>query len=322
MIHFIVNPSSRSGRGIRLWEALKEKLDEAFIPYDCYFTRSCSETAAYTASVTAFGQNDAEPSLAGAGFFHHIAILGGDGTVNEVLNGIIDRKHTCISYFPTGSGNDLARSIGLRANAKNAFSHLTGSPRPMTVDIGRMSGTDQNGTAVSHLFVISSGMGFDAAVCARSLGGRAKKLLNRLGLGKLTYLINALVCLFETKDSSCSISLDDQTFISRPSLFFCVAMIERFEGGGFPFCPAANAQDGLFDICLVSGLKKRQVAYLLPMALFGKHTFAREVELFRAGKLEITASSPLYVHTDGEVPGKFLHITIDQPEQPHITFLV
>ena len=322
MIHFIINPTSRSGRGIHLWEALKSQLDGAQMAYDCYFTKSYEETVSYVAGITAFDQDDADLALPGRKFLHHIAVLGGDGTVNEVLNGVVDREHTCISYLPTGSGNDLARSIGLRSSAKEAFSHLTGELKPLTVDVGRVSGVDENGVSVSRMFAISSGIGFDAAACAKSTGNGAKKLLNRIGLGKLTYLANAFVCLFQTPDSSCTITLDDKTKLTRASLFFCVSMIQKFEGGGFPFCPAADSQDGMFDVCVVSDIKKRHVSYVLPLALFGKHTITRFVQILRAKKIEIETSIPLWVHTDGEVPGKFSRIVIEQPEQGHITFLL
>jgi len=101
MIHFIINPSSQSGQSQDIWKLLQQKLNEASVSYDSYFTCNYAETLAYVSKLTSNPEEE----------LHHLAVLGGDGTFNEVINGISDRIHTVVSYLPTGSGNDLARSL-------------------------------------------------------------------------------------------------------------------------------------------------------------------------------------------------------------------
>lgn len=312
-IHFVINPASHSGKGLKQWNTLKEKLDCSGLSYDSYFTHSFQETVDYVSRITSALPEETDE----ADCYYHLAVLGGDGTVNEVINGIADRAHTCITYIPTGSGNDLARALGITSDQEDAFLRLTAPQASRRVDIGLL--TADSGKA-SRLFAISSGIGFDAASCAMSLNSAMKKVLNRIGMGKLIYLFNAMICLFHTPPCSCTMRLDHSLTVSCTGLLFCVSMIQKYEGGGFPFCPTACATDGLFDICLISGIKKRYVSYLLPMALFGRHVSTRFVKRYRAERIELHTSVPLYVHTDGEIPGQFQDIVITKPEVPYIRF--
>lgn len=312
MIHFIINPASCSGKSLEQWNKLKARLDCLPIKYDTYFTKSYEDTAAYTAAVTAKDRDK--------GGLHQLAILGGDGTVNEVINGIADRRNTCITYFPTGSGNDLARSLGIECNMEDSIKRLTSMDSVRKVDIGKLTCYSKRSKPLTRLFVISSGIGFDAASCARSLKSRLKTALGRLGLGKLIYLINALYCLFHIPPCECIIKLDDEIKIVRKKLLFCVSTIQKYEGGGFPFCPITRDNDGIYDICLVNGIHLRNTIYLIPMAAFGMHVKSRFVSRYRAKTIEIFTSVPLYVHADGEVPGAYRHIKISVPEDGTLMF--
>lgn len=295
MIHFIINPSSQSGQSQETWNLLQQKLNEASVSYDSYYTRNYEETLAHVSELTSNPQEE----------LHHLAILGGDGTFNEVINGISDRTHTVVSYLPTGSGNDLARSLGISRDPMDMVRRLTGSFNPRPIDIGRISYDSKQ-----RLFAISSGIGFDAAACAVSPHPKLKSFLNHIKLGRLTYLLNALYCLLHRTTSGVQIVIDDQISVKRPDFLFCVSMIQNYEGGGFPFCPTSVNNDGYLDVCLVDGIKKRHALYLLPLALFGRHVTSRFVRRYRGKKIDVTTSVPLYVHADGEVLGQYSHITI------------
>lgn len=300
MIHFIVNPSSQSGQSQEVWSLLQQKLNEASVPYDSYFTRNYEETLAYVSKLTSNPEEE----------LHHLAVLGGDGTFNEVINGISDRVHTVVSYLPTGSGNDLARSLGISRDPSEMISRLTNPLALRPIDIGCLSGTNEKGEHINRIFAISSGIGFDAAACAVSPHPKLKSVLNHLKLGRLTYLLNALYCLFHRTSAGVQVIIDNQLTIKRPDFLFCVSMIQNYEGGGFPFCPTSVNNDGYLDVCLVDGIKKRHAMYLLPLALFGRHVTSRFVRRYRGKTITLKTTEPLYVHADGEVLGQFSNITV------------
>lgn len=162
-----------------------------------------------------------------------------------------------------------------------------------------------------RFFAVSSGIGFDAAVCEEALTSRFKSTLNKLGLGKLTYLTIALQQLIAAKRVSCDIYLDEeQTPIHIDRLLFTAFMIHKYEGGGFQFCPMADDSDGKLDLCIVGSLPKPVILAALPTAFFGKHYIFSSIRHYAASKVRFQTSIPLWVHTDGEVYTKSNSITV------------
>ncbi|MBR3642827.1 MAG: diacylglycerol kinase family lipid kinase [Parasporobacterium sp.] len=325
MIHFIVNPSSRSGQGKKIWEQVEAFLKESGTVYDSYFTKNYDETVAYVQDVT----NSDEPLP------HHLAILGGDGTVNEVINGIFRPEDTCISYLPTGSGNDLASCLGIRKDALSLAKRLSEDLKQVSADIGEaVCSRDDGQPPLIRRFLISSGIGFDAACCDKSSGGKLKKFLNRVGLGKLSYVASSLYCLRHAPEAKCVLTLGNRTAGSSEDpkespgslkesfddFLFCVGMIQKSEGGGFPFCPDADPSDSLFDMCLIHHVHLWRFLRLMPLARFGKHVGSRFIVIKRAARISVHTDVALTVHTDGEVLGKFTHLDIRNPEHNKITF--
>ena len=168
--------------------------------------------------------------------------------------------------------------------------------------------TEKSGSG--RYFGVSCGLGFDAAVCEEILSSKLKKVMNKLGLGKLTYLGIALKQLFAAKKVSCEIILDDNQIITLPRFLFVAGMIHQYEGGGFKFCPGADFHDGIMDICLVGNVPKPVILLALPTAFKGKHYLFKGVDKYSARKMTVKTGSPLWVHTDGEVFAKTDSITL------------
>ena len=164
-------------------------------------------------------------------------------------------------------------------------------------------------------FAVSCGIGFDAAVCEEALHSNIKKICNKIGLGKLTYLGIALKQLFAAKSVSCNLILDEEPPIHINKLLFITSMIHRYEGGGFMFCPDANAADGYLDLCVVGDVPKLLILAALPTAFKGKHYFIKGVTAYRAKKVRIEISKPLWLHTDGEVCRKTTTFTATCQQQ-------
>ena len=115
MYHFIVNPAARSGLGKETWRELRPLLDQKELPYQVHFTRYQTHATKIAKEITSDGAR------------HILIVLGGDGTVNEVLNGICHLSQTELGYIPLGSGNDLARGLGLPADPKEALEKMDAS---------------------------------------------------------------------------------------------------------------------------------------------------------------------------------------------------
>ena len=193
MYYIIMNPSSQSGQGLRIWKRLESVFLERKIPYRMMESTHSGHVAELAVEITsADSAGDAPVNL---------LILGGDGTVNEALQGIRDFSSVNIGFIPTGSGNDLARDMKLDRDPVKILESILNENAPREADLGLLTingsleaTPKREGAKASgrRFFVISSGIGFDAAVCEEALSSRLKDVLNKMKLGKLTYLGIAL----------------------------------------------------------------------------------------------------------------------------------
>lgn len=297
MYHIIVNPASGSGAGLQIW---KEQVEPALlrqgIPYRSYFSKAAGDVARLAGEILA--EN--------AGQTVSLIILGGDGTVNEALLGMEDTTGVVLGYIPTGSSNDLARDLQIPTSPSDALDLILHSGRERLMDLGTV--TYENGR--KRRFAVSCGIGYDAAICQEALHSRIKNVLNKLGLGRLTYLGVALKQLLGAKKISGRLLLDDGATLEIKNMLFTACMLHRFEGGGFMFCPDADDADGRLDMCVVGDIPKFKVLLALPSAFRGRHYRYKGVNACRAASLTIESSAPLWVHTDGEVERQSRRITV------------
>ncbi len=286
MYHFIVNPNSRSGAGMKIWIQLESVLKREHISFRAYFTRGAGHAAQLARMVTE------SPSSRSRCI---VVAIGGDGTVNEVINGLCLEHSPIFGYIPTGSGNDFAKGLCLPSDPHEALHNILRPSHIESVNVGCMYSEGQE-----RRFIGSSGMGFDASICLEALRSPIKRFLNTFRLGKLTYVLIALKQLAAFRPVPLSLHLDgrERLFFSK-AYFFCVMNLP-YEGGGFRFAPDAKKADGLLDICVLHDVSKPKILFLLPLALFGLHTRFQGVTVRRCSSLQATASRPLAVHADGE----------------------
>jgi YegS/Rv2252/BmrU family lipid kinase len=293
MYHFIVNPASRSGRGGKLWAQLESVLEERDTEYKVYFSKRAGYVAEHVRALTEAWNSGDNPEAM------KIIILGGDGTVNEALQGIADFERVEIGYIPTGSSNDLARDLQISNEPLELLDVILAGKVLRTMDVGVVSFADGR---PSRRFAVSSGIGFDAAVCAEVLTSQLKDALNKVGMGKLVYLAIALKQILFAQKEAANIYLDgSEEPIHLKKFRFVAGMVHKFEGGGFKFCPNADDSDGLLDICLVGDISTPKILSALPSAFKGKHFKFKGIDEYRCRTLRVEVSSPLWVHTDGEV---------------------
>ena len=236
--YFIINPKARSGMGERVWKALEPEVRKRRIEYLSFLTKRRKHAEKIAAKIT------------GDGGEYTIVVLGGDGTVNEVINGIAFPERTTLGYIPNGSSNDFARGLGIPREPQKALEVVLRPQEHVCMDIGEIS--REGG---SRRFLVSAGIGFDAAVCHEVCVSKWKAVLNRIGLGKLSYAVVALDRLRKDSYVKLHMTFLDGTEKVFPHTYFTAFMNLPYEGGGFRFCPKASPQDGLLDVVVLYGVK-------------------------------------------------------------------
>lgn len=330
MYYFIVNPVSGSGRGLAVWKTVEEELRRLHIEYRAFLLSDRGEARSLAAA------------LSGSSTPCTLVAVGGDGTINEIINGLSSFRNITFACIPTGSGNDFVRGLGLEKDPVRALHKILRPKEIRKIDIGvtlcegkpgsfagtrssseetrssggtRPSAGSGQDPAIPCSFAVSSGTGYDAAVCKSVLTSKLKTLLNRFHSGKLVYLVTALRQLLTMKLPSIRVTVDEEAPRSFPGAYFAAAMNLPYEGGGFRFCPDARPDDGCLDLIVVSGISRLRALALLPLALFGKHAGHEGIQIIPCKKAVIESCEARCVHTDGEIPGFFQKITFSIKEE-------
>ena len=232
MYHIIVNKKSRSGRGEKLWPVIEGELERRRTEFRVYPTKyhgSARETAARLTAKGVWNPDDV------------LLAIGGDGTANEAVDGITSLSDVKFGYIPTGSGNDFARGAGIPSDPLQALEAvLKGEEKEINIGTALLGSQKRR-------FLVSTGIGFDAGICHEALASKIKNTLNRLHLGKLTYVMIALRQLFYLEPFTLDAALENGEHRSFENVLFAVAMNFPYEGGGFCFCPILpNGKSAIF----------------------------------------------------------------------------
>lgn len=226
-----------------------------------------------------------------------ILVLGGDGTLNEVLNGLLQIKHEPkipIAYIPTGSGNDFARGNHL-GTAKQALEHLQRVTQSQMLNIGKIHGDAPHHT--TKYFVNSIGIGLDAAVVAHANETAWKKRFNKIGLGSLSYLIAVLTIFFKQNAFQMTIT-NGKNYIQIPNAFLVSLTNQPYFGGGIAILPNANFHKHELDLIISE-----------------KTSFFRFLMMFAALKKDGSHLKFKSIHKIPLVRGAQIHVRDFQPGQ-------
>ena len=302
MYYFIVNPNSRSGAGLDIWNRLRSILESRGISYTGYLTRYIGHAITLSRQISSSGSPDNPVRL---------ITVGGDGTIHEVLTGITDFDNVIFGYIPTGSGNDFCRGMGLPRDPYDALNSILKEERILSMDVPVYTSGDS-----SCRFGISTGTGYDAAVCQEVLVAPAKRFFNRLHLGKLVYLAVALRQLIYRSPVTVTVEIDDQPPRTFSRAYFGAVMNLPYEGGGFRFCPKARPDDGLLDVIVIRNIPKLLLLFCLPTAFFGGHTRIPGVHIFQGRSIHIKTASPQPIHKDGESGGIRSEFSVTLEKKP------
>ena len=281
--HFIVNPRARSGLGEMLWKQLEPELCRKRIDYQIHLTTKKKDAGKIASEITEDGQE------------HMFVVLGGDGTLNEVLSGIKSLEKVTLGYIPIGSSNDFARGTGIPGDPFEALDTILSPKKVEKMDIGVLKRGGKG-----RRFAVSAGIGFDAAVCHEVCVSKWKRVLNLLKIGKLSYAVVAMDRIIKDRPVKLELTMDDGSTKVFEKTYFAAFMNRPYEGGGFKFCPEASGSDGFLDIMVVANLSKFKILCLLPTAFSGKHTRFKGVTTLKCRSAKVVTDRALPLHTDGE----------------------
>lgn len=333
MVHLIINPSAQSGNDKA--DAVK-RLETALREKEVLFEKHLSEKAGDAERIAAeicktgtdissdsgnrIGQDEkAGRQAPDRDMSPAIVVIGGDGTINEVLNGISDFSRVKMGFLPLGSSNDLARGLGIPDLKKDPeqrvnISRICEEHVCRTIDLGRLHFEKLEAAKElprDRVFAVSAGVGFDAAVCEEVDRSRLKKFLNRLHQGKLAYGYIGAKQILTARPLKCRVTLDDRFTLSADRLFFAAVHNTPYEGGGYKFAPDARPNDGLLNLAMIGDLSKAKILVHFPAAHEGHYYHVRGVQHAMARKIRIETAAPLWVHTDGEVSVRATDVTME-----------
>jgi len=262
----LVNPSSAGGRTLKLLPRVEQALDAARIAFRVQRTSGLEQGVEQALGAVEAGELP--------------VVMSGDGLVGAV-GGAMAGSETPLGIVPGGRGNDLARVLGIPSEPEAAVATvLAGETR--RIDVGEANG---------KRFLGIASFGFDS---------EANRLANetRLLRGNLVYAYAALRALVSWKPARFTIAVgEERTRLSGYSV--CVAN-SRAYGGGMYIAPAAELDDGEFDVVTIGEVGKLRFVSNLPRVFKGTHVDSDEVRVFRASHLEVSASKPFAVYADGE----------------------
>lgn len=288
MYYFIVNTQARTGNAAHIWDEVKVVLKREAIPYKAFETSFEGHATELAHKLCQIDEDKV-----------HIIILGGDGTINEVVNGITDFDKVCLGVIPTGTGNDFARNLGIKGTPEELIHDILKHENGTKLDIGSVTWGDEKHKH-KRIFNISSGIGFDALVCKYAMTSRVKKFFNRIRLGKLAYLVLTVRSLFAIKTYNAEVTFGDGTESSYKKVIFSAAMNLKAEGGGVPMAPSSDPTDGLLPFCIAADIPMLILPICLIRLVLGKHEKLKYFHIINGTSCHIKTDAPEVLHADGE----------------------
>ena len=295
-IYFIVNNTAGTGMAQARWKSLADYLKKRGISFKVYETKYKGHATELAEKISSLQAKTVS-----------LIVFGGDGTINEVLNGIQDFDKVRLGVISSGSGNDFSNGIGISGTPVERLETILQrilEDSYQEMDLGEVSSPTME---KPRIFGISSGLGMDAIVCKEVQDSHLKKILNRVHLGKLSYVLMTVYTLFSME--TVPMTIDYQKYgetiktESREKLIFLAAMNLYAEGGGVPMAPKASCTDGMLSFSGASDIPKWKTFFCLPVLIMAKHERIRGFDISDAESAVVRLQKPVVLHADGEYCG-------------------
>ncbi|HEY1402768.1 MAG TPA: diacylglycerol kinase family protein, partial [Pyrinomonadaceae bacterium] len=291
----IINPASAGGATGRAWPRLASDMRAHFGAFNCAFTKQAGD-----ASVIAGREAAAGRSL--------IVACGGDGTVSEVANGILESGADAeLGILPSGTGGDYRRTLDIPKRGADAAAALAGG-RSVRVDVGRVEFQDRAGARAGRYFLNVASCGMGGAVIRRveeNASGWVASASRRLAGGQAAYALASLQAAVSFARPTLRIQLDERPEFRLAVVNLCIANA-RYFGGGMKIAPQAKLDDGLFDVVAVGDLDTLKILTNVYRLYLGTHLGMREVQHAHARRIAVSAGKPsqeVLIEIDGELSG-------------------
>jgi YegS/Rv2252/BmrU family lipid kinase len=280
---FLVNPASANGSTGRRWPELARRAAASGLDGEALLSERPGHLAELAAAAAAGGATE-------------IIVVGGDGSVHEVVDGLARAEaceHVELAMIPFGTGRDFARSLRIPRGVDDALA-VAQDGRVRTVDLGRATYTTPSGAAVAY-FANFAGAGISGAIA-----DRANRTTKALG-GRLSFIWATLAVFSRWQPTEMTIEIDGDR--RDVLLLEALAMNGDYTAGGMWVAPEASLADGTFDVVLIGDFSKAEFTTTFPKIYRGTHVSHAKVEIVRARELRVDAPSPLPIVLDGEQPG-------------------
>ncbi len=277
-VKLILNPMADMGRAWKVANDLRPIINE----FDGHATWSGT---VYPTHAVELARQAAEEG------YDMVIAMGGDGTVHEVINGLMqipEKKRPVLGVVPIGSGNDFAHAIGVPMKSDRALAHAL-QGQPGQVDIGLM--TDEKGR--QEFFDNTVGIGFDAVVTIRS----HKLPIVKGFMMYLTAVIQTI--LLNHEPAQVTFETDRETW--QDEVLLTAVCNGPREGGGFTISPDSKLDDGILEYVTIENVSRPMMFRLLPEVMKGTHGKFKQVRMGKCLRFKMTSNRPLYIHADGEV---------------------
>lgn len=273
----------RAGKGARHPREFEAALDEAGIDHEMRITQRRHHAVEL-----------AREAIDGG--YRFVVAVGGDGTIHEVVNGMMGpdgarNPEAVLGIVSAGSGSDFARTFGLPDGVGDGIQHLTGDSH-VEIDCGKVTFTTESGEA-SEWFpnIAECGLGAEVVKRAESLPRR---------LGRSRYMVGFWMALGGFKTTHGVIKVAERGYEGR--IANLVVANCQFFGGGMHVAPKASPLDGRFDVLVQIGSKSDYVATITKI-FKGTHIPSPTIKEFRGAHCEVTTDRPMRVEADGELLG-------------------
>lgn len=281
----IINPISGGGKAVKLWKKLRVLLEQAEIEFEFAQTKYPNHAFELTQAAMQAGAL-------------RILIIGGDGTANEVVNGLMQYAATpdsiALAMISVGTGNDWVRTIGKPASFRSMILGLKAS-QTFAHDVGVLEYAGTNGRTKRY-FINIAGLGFDGYVAYKL--SRSSSFFSG---SKIQYWIGLMQSLFTYKHTRVNFTVDDESVTMQT--LSVAAGICKYNGGGMQQLPHADFNDGLLDMTVISNMHKLKMILSLPKLASGSFIRMQSVKTFRGKQITIESDKTIHVETDGEYLG-------------------
>ena len=283
MYYFIINPHSGNGKGYKICRKLERHLGKACVEYEIFLAKEPGEASLIARRLT---EGCREPVT--------LVAVGGDGTVNEVLEGRCFHSSVTMGFIPAGTGNDLAKSLRIPENSGRSLKRILYPRNHKLLDYGVISYGKEE--VFHRRFAVSAGIGLDGAVCHDMMYSFRGKPQLRF----LRYLLIGIKQLLVARPAKGYLVLDGIQKVEFNHIYFVSVHIHPFEGGGFRFAPGADYSDGKLTLCVAHNSSKWGMIPALANAFIGRHKRYKGMRNYECREVEIHVDRPMAVHVDGE----------------------